>query len=794
MRPTTLRIAFLMLAAAGWQTAAWSANRKAILIGINVYNPPNGSVNVEPGVRGAGRKALLKGDPRHWYFPDLDGAINDIRLMESVLRSAPYNFQDSEIVRLENEQATAEAILKTLRQELVTGAGSGDTRLVYYSGHGNFIRNLGSKERDQLDQTFVPADNWKGAVDVRDKELAQILWNSAQRGVTVTFIADSCHSGSITRGPLNQRGKARTNAGVRGPAGGADFDEPVINDPAPVDQAGKPLDPEQAGVLTLAAAQRNESALEVEDAEHVAHGAMTLALVRALQEEGPNQSMNVIFDRMLNYLKADNLPQTPVLGGKGRGSRDLFGQPAQARPFSVLVKARRGDDLILQGGQAIGIYEKTELKRVNSKPAEIIVGAASLAESTARVIGGNGAVAVGDRFEVVTWATPPESNLRVYMPPAARETAIREVARQIGSLRGDASIRWVEDASAEAATDVLQWSGKNWVLDHVGPPARSVDLGLAPSAADVRKLLARNARFLLVLPPSSKLSAAIEVGAGTPNRAIEKLDESSAREAQYRLAGRINGAAIEYSWILADAVSSGTSLPSLPPRSNWWPIALDAAGDAGAGLTDAAVRLGRIRAWLKLQGRPGQAAFPYHLVLRKVDSNVDRRGGELRDKEQYKLYLRLDPAYSKETVRRRWVYVFAIDQAGTGTLLFPHSGHGNEGNHMPPAKSDEDLVAAATRALPLFPENDHDLDVAEPFGTDTYILLSTNEQLPDPEVLNFEGVQKETRGGSAGGRNPLQDLLASVGSATRGAESKQAPGEWSIERLSFRSVPAAKRN
>jgi hypothetical protein len=136
---------FLLLAAAGCQ-AAWAANRRAILIGINIYNPPNATVSADPAVRGSGRKALLKGDPRHWYFPDLDGAINDVRLMESVLRSAPYNFQDAEVIRLENEQATAEAILKTLKEELVTKAGAGDIRLVYYSGHGNFIKNLGSKE------------------------------------------------------------------------------------------------------------------------------------------------------------------------------------------------------------------------------------------------------------------------------------------------------------------------------------------------------------------------------------------------------------------------------------------------------------------------------------------------------------------------------------------------------------------------------------------------------------------------------------------------------------------------
>ena len=54
--------------------------------------------------------------------------------------------------------------------------------------------------RKQEDQTLVPADNWRNVPDIREKEISRILFNAVRKGVIVTFIADSCHSGSLARG------------------------------------------------------------------------------------------------------------------------------------------------------------------------------------------------------------------------------------------------------------------------------------------------------------------------------------------------------------------------------------------------------------------------------------------------------------------------------------------------------------------------------------------------------------------------------------------------------------------
>ncbi|HXW68706.1 MAG TPA: hypothetical protein VEJ88_03780, partial [Dissulfurispiraceae bacterium] len=76
-------------------------------------------------------------------------------------------------------------------------------------------------------------------------------------------------------------------------------------------------------------------------------------------------------------------------------------------------------------------------------------------------------------------------------------------------------------------------------------------------------------------------------------------------------------------------------------------------------------------------------------------------------------------------------------------------------------------------------------------GVETYILLASEETIPDPEVLEFEGVKtRGTRspGASRGDDTPLAKLLHGIGSATRG-QKPPAPTNWSIQRVTVKSMP-----
>jgi hypothetical protein len=790
------------------------ATRRAVLIGINQYNPESGQVSTAPAKKSPSRKALVSGDVRRWTYPDLEGAINDVNLIEALLLAPDFGFQSSDIVKLITPQkTTADEILATLRHELVETAVKGDFRLVYYSGHGNFIRNAALKRanpntRNEFDQTIVASDQWQGAVDVRDKELSQILWDSAKKGVVVTFIADSCHSGSLTRGPANSRGKSRSNSGVRGAVDGVTFDEPLIDDPPAIDKAtGKEINPEEAGVLTVAAAQENQEALELRSEKNETHGGMTMALVQAIREEGPHASMDRVFERMWNYMQAANLPQTPVLGGKGRGDKDLLGQPARQEPFSVIVKEVRGDEVLLRAGEAIGLYPGSELRRLasgaaSSQPATLVVTKSlGLSETAASVTPAGAPVTTGDRFEVTRWAAPEEPNLKVYVAAPAAIDTIRQAAERLAPLRDDPSIHWVDDPTVESPTDTLRWSSDRWMLDRIGSTVKTLDLGPSPSAADVKKALGAGARFFMLMPPTPAISAAIGLGEGTRYPGIQRLKGSDSQSADYRLYGRLAGGGVQYAWVQADAdlgsretshsaKPKGTAAPPaavspLPNRTDWF----DGQNEnVGSMLTEYAVRIGKLHAWLTLSARPGQTAFPYSLVLRKAGSDANVHAPVLYGGERFKLFLQLDPKYKLTATSRRWVYVFAISQQGKGTLLFPRLDSGNEGNHLPRAEKDERPTAPAAALIRLL-DQQYDMEIGEPWGTDTYILISTKEAIPNPGIFDFDGVQStrgaQSRGGSG---SPLQDLLDATGNSTRGAYAAKAPSEWSIERIVFQSA------
>jgi uncharacterized caspase-like protein len=89
------------------------------------------------------KRPAVEGDATYWRFDDLDGAVNDVRLMKAVLQS--LGFQD--FVVLTDQDATADAILQALQKNLVDDAQPGDLRLFYYSGHGNHVKNRASTEQ-----------------------------------------------------------------------------------------------------------------------------------------------------------------------------------------------------------------------------------------------------------------------------------------------------------------------------------------------------------------------------------------------------------------------------------------------------------------------------------------------------------------------------------------------------------------------------------------------------------------------------------------------------------------------
>lgn len=142
--------------------------------------------------------ALVVGIDRYEHITPLHGAVNDARDIAAALRESGA----SEVHLLVDGDATRSAVLGTL-EALIDKAESGDHLFFTYAGHGGQEKEARpGSEADGLDETFMLAgfdpDGPGAAERIRDDDIAVLLQKA--RHLSVIFVADSCHSGTMTRG------------------------------------------------------------------------------------------------------------------------------------------------------------------------------------------------------------------------------------------------------------------------------------------------------------------------------------------------------------------------------------------------------------------------------------------------------------------------------------------------------------------------------------------------------------------------------------------------------------------
>ena len=118
---------------------------------------------------------------------DLQGCVNDANDWAGLLTEFGFDVE----VLLDN-QGTRENI-KTALRNLVSALGPGDYGVFTYSGHGTYNRDTNGDEPDSYDEALYVYDGI-----LLDDELREIL-NDLQSQVSLTFISDSCFSGTVTR-------------------------------------------------------------------------------------------------------------------------------------------------------------------------------------------------------------------------------------------------------------------------------------------------------------------------------------------------------------------------------------------------------------------------------------------------------------------------------------------------------------------------------------------------------------------------------------------------------------------
>jgi metacaspase-1 len=143
------------------------------------------------------RKRALCVGVNKYPRPDLElkGCVNDAKGWAALLKDH-YDFNSSDITLLTDRRATKAEVHRALG-ELLAGAGRGDVLVFTNSSHGTYVADRDGDE-SLYDEAMCPYDCEEELLV--DDELRE-LFADIPRGVRVTVISDSCHSGSVTRDP-----------------------------------------------------------------------------------------------------------------------------------------------------------------------------------------------------------------------------------------------------------------------------------------------------------------------------------------------------------------------------------------------------------------------------------------------------------------------------------------------------------------------------------------------------------------------------------------------------------------
>ncbi|MFA5196617.1 MAG: caspase family protein, partial [Bacteroidales bacterium] len=728
--------------------SAFSQTKRALLVGIDIYQPVNPQTSESRG-----------------GWTNLDGCVNDATVIEQIIISR-FGFDKKNISTLHNQEAKRENIIKQL-EKLIEVSQKGDVVFVYYAGHGSQVYNSLSSEEsgDKQDESIVPADMF----DIRDKELSVLFNKLIDKGVILTLIFDSCHSGSIARG--NNLPESFKSRHINGSS--IDAKDPSV-----------PQKPEDRGALVLSAAQPEQLAKEALDDNGAPHGAFTVALTKALNTSYAGESVEVLFLRIKAIMQAKGSTQEPVLGANSeRRKQGLFGNAVDKNSGKTLVAVTSTDgtdNIVLQGGWAIGLNINCELKKSGSSNTEetiMITQVSGMSKSKAKLIKGDiNAIKPGDLFEVISWAASNAPDLKVWFPENDFNHAdLLKTSENISTISGNKSYTWITDPVKTSPDYIIQYYNGSWIA--TGPENKVIDLGKNPDAETINKKIPKKSGIFLQLPPSKELIKTLEIGVDSRNNAIDIT--KNIVDANYILAGSFIDNVIRYAWLKPNISESDTTFIAATPLKTDW-ILIKKTEDfvtAGQKLTELALKLGKINAWQTISSPPDDGSFPFSLALKNNKTGAYLTAGTVLNGEQYSLVL----TTTKEQLKRwmgksRYVYVFIIDINGTTQQIFPPQNTGNEGNKLPNSR-----IYNYEEEIPL---GQITFTIGPPFGIDSYFLVTSDEAINNFQAFNSEGVvsNKGTRGGFG-----LDNLLNSVGTGSRGVAQNTTPLNWSVQKLLIRS-------
>lgn len=302
------------------------------------------------------KRALLIGidDYKSSSVSDLKGTVNDVMLMRNIL-IGKFGVPKDNIRVLTNKDATHAGIIDAIRTHLIDQAAPGDVSILHYSGHGSRMRDASGDEIDGWDETIVPHDSrTPGVFDISDDQLNGLLRELTGKTKNVTFILDSCNSGTGLRAAGN------TTRAI----------SPDL----------RPPPPQAAHAVSTRGASEGSDGISLADSNYVLisgsradqlsneslfegkrHGALTWFLTRALLATATEPTYEDVMDSVRLDVVSRYPTQEPQLEGKGT-DLVLFGvDRIEAQPY-VLVKPIGTDSVEVDAGKVFGVRDGATFK------------------------------------------------------------------------------------------------------------------------------------------------------------------------------------------------------------------------------------------------------------------------------------------------------------------------------------------------------------------------------------------------------------------------------------------------
>ena len=249
-------------------------------------------------------RALVVGIDDYQHISPLHGAVADAEDIAQALRQAGV----SDLTILLNREVTRERLTAGW-QSLLKRAQSGDRLIFTFAGHGTQQpERVAGSEADGKDEVLMlsgVSDSGPGTRErILDDELNQWFTAASKQGVDVLFVADSCHSGTLTRGIDPRAGKTS----VRYTAYSVDDDMLELELPSG-DEALEQDD--LPGLTFLAAGQEHEQVPEFElfdaDGRRTKRGALSWAFARAIEGAADQNSDGHLSREELNHFVRANV-------------------------------------------------------------------------------------------------------------------------------------------------------------------------------------------------------------------------------------------------------------------------------------------------------------------------------------------------------------------------------------------------------------------------------------------------------------------------------------------------------